>query len=168
MVLADLVRVGPQPVVCWLLLHLALSSAEEQQCSSRRSPLWCWSSLQPADWIEWPCFPAPSASLSASIKIKMCEQDCQILREVLHIFLATVGTFMLNVTPGSPCETGLCLSACRARLCPDSTSSTSPERLVCPSQMAPTGWEGNESSSKSYQDNIWQDVHRPIRIRNHM
>lgn len=165
MVLADLARVGPQPVVCWLWLQLAVSSAEEQQCSSRRSPLWWWSSLQPADWIEWPCFPAPSASLSAPIKIKT---SVRFYVRFCTFFLATAGTFMWNVIPGSPCETGPRLSACRARLCPDSTSSTSPARLVCPSQMAPTGWEGNKWSSKSYQDNIWQDVHRLIRIRNHM
>lgn len=32
LVLADLVGVGLQPVVCWVLVHTAVSSAEEPQC----------------------------------------------------------------------------------------------------------------------------------------
>lgn len=145
LVLADHVRVGPQPAVCWVLLHLVVSSAEELRCSWRRSPLWCWSFLQPADWTEWPCFPTPSASVWVPIKIKTCEQDCQILQ---HIFLVNVDTSLSNMIPGFPCETGPHLSACRARLCPDSSLSASPAQLVCPSQTALTDWKKKKKQIK--------------------
>lgn len=87
LVLADLVRAGPQPAVCWVLLRLAVSSAEELRCSWRQNPLWCCSFLQPADWTEWPCSPTPSVSLWAPMKIKTHEQDCQILLWLSTFFL---------------------------------------------------------------------------------
>lgn len=70
---ADLVGVGPPPAVCWVLLHLAVSSAEESQCFWRLTPVWCRPFLQPVDWTAWPWSPTPSASLWAPIKIQMSD-----------------------------------------------------------------------------------------------
>lgn len=54
-------------------------------------------------------------------------------------------------SPGSPCETGPHLSACRVCLCPGSSSSASPELLVCPSLTVLRDWT-RQTNQKGWSD----------------
>lgn len=176
--LTDLVGVGPRPAAYWVLWQLPVFFAEEPCCSWKQAHVWHWTFLQVSDWTAWPCSQTPSASLSAPAKTKKKKKRSNIHEEELmdqykwgsmfsplDVSVNQVDKLMFLCrcvfSPGSPCETGPHHSACRVCLCPGSSSSASPELLVCPSRTVLTDWKRQTTKSrqrKSRQTTVWEAV----------